>query len=197
MSMDPDAHLDPVHFATADEFGAWLAENHDRVDVLWVGFWKMATGRPSITWPGSVEQALCWGWIDGLRRSIDDERYAIRFTPRRADSTWSAKNLETYAELEAGGRIQPPGRAAFERRDPEKTDEYSFEQQNAELSDEFRRRFQADESAWSFFQSQPPGYRKTATWWVMSAKREATRQRRLATLIEDSAAGLRIGPLRR
>lgn len=195
--MESNEHLDPTHFATADEFRAWLAKNHDRVAVLWVGYWKKATGRPSITWSESVAQALCWGWIDGLRRSIDDERYAIRFTPRNPDSTWSAKNLATYAELEARGLIQPPGRAVFERRDPEKTNDYSFERQRAEFSDEYRRRFQADEAAWSFFQSQPPGYRKTATLWVMSAKRQDTRDRRLATLMEDSAAGLRIKQLRR
>ncbi|NIP80969.1 MAG: bacteriocin-protection protein [Gemmatimonadetes bacterium] len=195
--MEAEAHLDPTHFTTSDDFRAWLEENHARADVLWVGFWKKATGRPSITWSESVEQALCYGWIDGLRRSIDDERYAIRFTPRRPGSTWSARNLETYAELEGRGRIRPPGRAAFERRDPEKTNEYSYEREKAALSDAQLRRFRADGAAWSFFRSQPPSYRKTAIHWVVSAKREETRRRRLDTLIADSAAGLRIKPLRR
>lgn len=195
--MEPDAHLDATHFTTAAEFRAWLASNHDHTDVLWVGFWKKATGRPSITWPEAVEQALCYGWIDGVRRSIDDERYANRFTPRRPGSIWSARNLATYAELDRRGEIAAPGRAAFERRDPEKTNRYSFERERAELSGEYRRLLEADEAAWTFFRSQPPSYRKTATHWVMSAKREETRRRRLATLIADSAAGLRIKPLRR
>lgn len=195
--MDPDAHLDATHFTTPAEFRAWLASNHDRADVLWVGFWKKATGRPSITWSEAVEQALCYGWIDGVRRSIDDERYANRFTPRRPGSIWSARNLATYAELDRRGEIAAPGRAVFERRDPEKTNRYSFERERAELSEEYRRLLEANEAAWTFFRSQPPSYRKTATHWVMSAKREETRRRRLATLIADSAAGLRIKPLRR
>ena len=195
--IDPEGHLKATYFATPAAFRAWLAEKHDREDVLWVGYWKKATGRPSITWPESVEQALCYGWIDGLRRSIDDERYAIRFTPRREGSTWSARNLETYADLDGRGEIEAPGRAAFERRDPENTNRYSFERERVELADEYRRLLEADEAAWAFFQSQPPSYRKPAVHWVMSAKRESTRRRRLEALIEDSAAGLRIKPLRR
>jgi uncharacterized protein YdeI (YjbR/CyaY-like superfamily) len=195
--MEPDAHLDPTHFETPQEFGAWLSKNHDQVEVLWVGFWKKATGKPSITWPESVEEALCYGWIDGLRRSVDDRRYAIRFTPRRPDSNWSAKNLETYAKLDAAGRIEPPGRAAYQRKDPNRTDQDSSDAEEARFSEGFEGRFKENEEAWAFFSSQPPGYRKTVTHWVMSAKREATRERRLATLIQDSAAGLRIKELRR
>lgn len=195
--MHPEAHLQATHFTTPEAFRAWLAEHHGEEDVLWVGYWKKASGRPSLTWPESVEQALCFGWIDGLRRSIDDERYAIRFTPRRAGSTWSARNLETYAALEARGLIEPAGRSAYEGRDPEKTGVYSFERESVELSAAFRARFRANEAAWAFFQSQPPSYRTPATWWVMSAKREETRERRLATLIEDSSAGQRIRQLRR
>ena len=195
--MEPDAHLNPTHFETPDAFREWLEENHDRKEVLWVGFWKKSTGRPSITWPESVEVALCFGWIDGLRRSVDEERYAIRFTPRRPGSIWSARNLEVYAELEAAGRVAAPGRAAYEVRDPEKTNRYSFEREEAELDEAFERRFRENPEAWSFFRSQPPGYRKITIHWVMSAKREDTRERRLKTLIEDSAAGLKIKELRR
>jgi uncharacterized protein YdeI (YjbR/CyaY-like superfamily) len=187
----------PTHFETPAAFRAWLEVNHDRMDELWVGFWKKATGRPSITWPESVEQALCFGWIDGIRRSVSDEAYAIRFTPRRRGSTWSAVNLKTYAQLEERGLMTSPGRAAYERRDPGKTDRYSFERENVKLDAGLQARLEANGEAWSFFRAQPPGYRKTVTWWMMSAKRKETRERRLDTLIEDSAAGLRIKGLRR
>ncbi|MGK7313137.1 MAG: YdeI/OmpD-associated family protein [Candidatus Longimicrobiales bacterium M2_2A_002] len=186
-----------VFFETQADFGAWLAEHHDSVDVQWVGFWKKATGKPSITWPESVEQAICWGWIDGLRRSIDDEAYMIRFTPRRPDSHWSRKNVETYRRLEEEGRIEASGRAAWEARDPENTGRASYERERAELSDGLRAMLDAVPEAAAWFDDQPPGYRKTATWWVVSAKREETRTRRMKQLVEDSAAGRKIKPLRR
>jgi uncharacterized protein YdeI (YjbR/CyaY-like superfamily) len=191
---DPDA----TFFATPDEFRAWLAGHHDRTDVLWVGFWKKATGKPSITWEESVSEALCWGWIDGLRRSIDDEAYRIRFTPRRPGSHWSRKNVETYQALDAEGRIEAPGRAAWEARDPDRTAKASYERERpAVLPPEYRGRLEADPDAAAWFADQPPGYRRTVIHWITSAKREETRQRRLAQLIEDSAAGRRIKPLRR
>lgn len=197
MPVSPDGHLEATYFESPDAFRAWLAEHHDGLDVLWVGFWKKATGRPSLTWTESVEQALCFGWIDGVRRSVDDERYAIRFTPRRPGSNWSARNLDMYAALDDAGLIEPPGRAAYDARDPERTDRYRFEREQVSFSDEQLARFRAEPAAWSYFQAQPPSYRKTATWWVVSAKREDTRERRLTALIEDSAAGLRVKPLRR
>ena len=188
---------EPIFFETPDHFRAWLAGNHDSRNVQWVGFWKKATGKASITWPESVEQALCFGWIDGLRRSIDDEAYKIRFTPRRADSHWSRKNVETYRRLEEAGLIEEPGRAAWEAKDPDKVARASPERGEAEFSDELRALLDADPGAAAWFDSQPPGYRKTATWWVVSAKREETRLRRMKQLVEDSAAGRKIKPLRR
>ncbi len=188
---------EPIFFETPEDFRAWLAENHDSADVQWVGLWKKATGKPSITWPESVEQALCYGWIDGLRRSIDDEAYMIRFTPRRPDSHWSRRNVETYRRLEAEGLIEPPGRAAWEAKDPDKVGQAAHEQENPELSDELRALLDAEPEAAAWFDAQPPGYRKSATWWVVSAKREDTRQRRMKQLVEDSAAGRKIKPLRR
>lgn len=187
----------PIFFETPADFRAWLGEHHDSVEVQWVGFWKKATGRPSITWPESVAQALCFGWIDGLRRSIDDEAYMIRFTPRRPDSHWSRKNVETYRELEERGLVEPAGRAAWEARDPENTARASYERERAELSAEQRAMLDANPEAAAWFDAQPEGYRKTATWWVVSAKQKATRERRMTQLIKDSAAGRKIKPLRR
>lgn len=186
-----------MYFESSAAFRAWLREQHAREAELWVGFHKKATGRPSLTWNESVDQALAYGWIDGVRRSVDAERYAIRFTPRRPKGIWSAKNLQRYAELEARGRIEPAGRAAFEARDAEKTQRYSFERENVRFDESQQREFRKHPKAWKFFQSQPPSYRKPATWWVVSAKREATRAKRLATLIADSEAGCRIALLRR
>lgn len=187
----------PIFFETPEDFRAWLAANHDSVDVQWVGLWKKATGKPSITWPEAVEQALCYGWIDGLRKSIDDEAYEIRFTPRRPGSHWSRKNVATYLRLEDAGLIEAPGRAAWEQRDPENTGRASYERENAKFSDELRAMLDAHPDASAWFDDQAPGYRKTATWWVVSAKREKTRRRRMKQLVEDSAAGRKIKPLRR
>ncbi|MDH3207886.1 MAG: YdeI/OmpD-associated family protein [Gemmatimonadota bacterium] len=184
-------------FPTPHDFRNWLAEHHDQADELWVGYYKKATGRPSMTWPESVDEALCYGWIDGLRRSIDEASYQIRFTPRRRGSHWSRVNLERVTVLTAEGRVTPAGLAVYEAREPEKAGRYSFEQAKAKLSSEQRTAFKANGAAWAFWTAQPPGYRKQATWWVVSAKREETRARRLGTLIQDSANGLRIKQLRR
>ena len=186
----------PRFFATPQELRTWLEEHHETADELWVGLYKKGSGRPSVTWPEVVDEALCFGWIDGVRRSIDDERYANRLTPRRPNSNWSAVNVRRVGELTKEGRIRPAGLEAFERRRVDKTAVYSYEQRHeAKLDPAFARRFRSKRKAWDWFQAQPNGYRTTAVYWVMSAKRPETRERRLATLIEDSANGRRIGPL--
>lgn len=169
-------------FPTPSDFRRWLAEHHDDVDELWVGYYKKGTGKPSMTWPESVDEALCYGWIDGLRRSIDEDSYQIRFTPRRKGSHWSRVNLGRVAALIDEGRMTPKGLAAYQARDPEKCEQYSFERDEPRLSDEQVAMFEAHPEAWRFWSAQPPGYKKQATWWVNSAKREETRSRRLATL---------------
>jgi uncharacterized protein YdeI (YjbR/CyaY-like superfamily) len=189
--------MEATFFETPADFRRWLAANHDARAELWVGYYKKATGKPSITWEESVDEALCFGWIDGIRRSIDDQAYKNRFTPRRRGSHWSRVNLERVAALMAEGRMEPAGMAAYDARDPEKSGLYSFERDRARLSCEQEKAFKARREAWAFWKEQPPGYRKQATWWVVSAKRDETRARRLATLIEDSANGLRIRQLRR
>jgi uncharacterized protein YdeI (YjbR/CyaY-like superfamily) len=181
--------MEPTFFATPDEFRAWLETHHDSETELLVGFHKKGSGRPSITWPQSVDQALCFGWIDGVRRRIDDATYSIRFTPRKARSNWSAINVKRVAELTGQGLMRPAGIAAFERRSDDKTAIYAYEQRMAATLDpEQERRFRADAQAWAWFQAQPPSYRRTATYWVVSAKKQETRQRRLERLIADSAA---------
>jgi uncharacterized protein YdeI (YjbR/CyaY-like superfamily) len=186
----------PAFYATSEEWRAWLEAHHADAREHWVGFHKRGTGRASITWPESVDQALCFGWIDGVRKRVDDERYMIRFTPRKASSKWSRVNVARVAELERAGLMRPAGLAAFAARTEEGT--YSYEQREAAAFDpERERRFRAEEAAWAWFSAQPPWYRRTATHWVMSAKRDDTRDRRLARLIEDSAAARAVGPLRR
>jgi uncharacterized protein YdeI (YjbR/CyaY-like superfamily) len=192
--LEADVHF----FATPDKWRRWLEKNHARATEVWVGFHRKGSGTASITWPEAVDEALCFGWIDGLRKSIDETRYTNRFTPRKKGSNWSHVNIARVAALTKEGRMQPPGIAAFEARVAGKSDVYSFEQrQTATLGDDFERQFRANAKAWAFFESQAPSYRRTATFWVMSAKQEATRERRLASLIADSTAGRRVGPLRR
>lgn len=190
--------IKPTFFATPADFRTWLEEHHDKNQELWVGYYKKGTGKPSITWPESVDEALCFGWIDGLRKRVDEESYMIRFTPRRATSTWSAVNIKRGEELIALGRMRPPGRKAFEKRTAEKSGTYAYEQkENAKLDAIQVQQFRANPQAWEFFQAQAAWYRKAAIWWVVSAKKEATRQKRLTTLIEDSAQGHPIRPLTR
>lgn len=192
--MEPDGI---THFDCPDAFRDWLKRYHSERDELWVGFWKKSSGRPSITWPESVDEALCFGWIDSLRKRVDDEAYTIRFTPRRSRSTWSLRNLARYEALEAGGRIEPAGAKAYRKRREENSGVYSFEQEaQATLSDDYLARLQSDAAAWADWQSRPLGYRKQVTHWIMSAKRESTRERRLEALIEDSVAGREVKPLR-
>ncbi len=190
--------MNPTFFATPDAWRAWLARHHATTEELWVGFYKRGTGQPSITWPESVDHALCYGWIDGVRKSLGRESYTIRFTPRRPGSTWSKVNLKRVGELEALGLMQPAGRAAHEVRTSAKSGIYAYEQRaQAWLAPEQERDFKRNRKAWTYFQAEAPWYRRTATYWVVSAKREETRAKRLATLITDSAAGRRIGTLAR
>jgi uncharacterized protein YdeI (YjbR/CyaY-like superfamily) len=190
--------MEPTFFETPEQFRAWLHAHHQVEKELWVGFHKVGSGRPSITWPQSVDEALCVGWIDGVRKRIDDESYVIRFTPRKPGSIWSAVNIRRMGELQAEGRVLPAGLAAFEKRRDDKSAIYSYEQRkSAELPPEFEERFRSNAAAWDFFQRQPPWYRRTATHWVTSAKKPETREKRLATLIADSAAGRPIAQLDR
>jgi uncharacterized protein YdeI (YjbR/CyaY-like superfamily) len=188
--------MEPTFFATPAEFRAWLEEHHESESELLVGFHKKGSGRRSITWPESVDQALCFGWIDGVRRSLGDDAYTIRFTPRKPRSNWSAINVKRMRELIDEGLVRPAGLAAFERRSDDRTAIYSYEQRKAaQLPPEYEQQLRSNPAASEFFDAQPPWYRRTAAHWVISAKREATRERRLAQLIEDSANGRRIGPL--
>jgi uncharacterized protein YdeI (YjbR/CyaY-like superfamily) len=188
----------PRFFETAAAFRAWLETHHADASELFVGFHKKESGRPSLTWPESVAEALCFGWIDGVRKRLDEASYVIRFTPRRPGSNWSAVNLAKMAELLAAGRVAPAGLAAYERRSEAKSRIYSYEQRKtATLPPELERRFRRARAAWTFFAAQPPGYRSLATFWVVSAKREETRERRLEKLVECSAAGRRLPELAR
>jgi uncharacterized protein YdeI (YjbR/CyaY-like superfamily) len=188
----------PRYFATPAAFRAWLEEHGETSTELWVGFHKKATGKPSVTWPEAVDEALCFGWIDGVRRLVDAERYVQRFTPRKARSTWSAINLARAKELIRLRRMRAVGRRVYEARD-DKRSGYSYEQQAAaaRLDDAAERQFRDDAKAWAYFQAQPAWYRRAATAWVTSAVKVETRRKRLATLIEDSHHGLPIKPLRR
>jgi uncharacterized protein YdeI (YjbR/CyaY-like superfamily) len=188
--------LKPTFFAAPQEFRAWLEENHETTTELLVGFHKKGSGKPSITWPESVEQALCFGWIDGVRRSLGDESYTIRFTPRKPSSTWSRVNLDKIEELKRRGLMLPAGLRAYDERREGKMGIYSYEQREAaELPAEYEERLRGDSAAWEFWTSRPPSYRKAAVWWVVSAKREETRQRRLASLIQHSQSGRTVPPL--
>lgn len=190
--------MKPRFFSTPAEFRAWLEEHHADALELWVGFHRKSSGVRSITWPEAVDEALCFGWIDGIRKSIDETRYANRFTPRRRRSNWSAVNVSRVGELTRMGRMRPPGLEAFEARSEDRSGTYSYEQRHdAKFETAQERQFRANKKAWDFFQSRPPGYRQTAVWWVVSAKKDETRMRRLATLIEDSEQGRTIGPLTR
>ncbi len=183
-----------LYFATPSDWRKWLEENHERVSHQLVGFYKKGTGEPSITWPESVDQALCYGWIDGVRKGIDEERYMIRFTPRKATSIWSAVNIARVAELTEQGFMLPGGLAAFEKRKQEKSVIYSHEQKDmiVELDPASDTQLRANERAWYFFQNQSLTYRKAVIWWIKSAKREDTKQKRLANMIEHSEQGKRL-----
>jgi uncharacterized protein YdeI (YjbR/CyaY-like superfamily) len=182
----------PRFFAKPDAFRAWLEKNHETKKELLVGFYKKDSGKPSITWPESVDEALCFGWIDGIRRTIDESSYSIRFTPRNPKSKWSAVNIKRVGELTKLGRMKPAGLAVFERRDASQKDGYSYERREAQLDAAMEKQFRANRKAWTFWEAQPPGYRRLLSWWVISAKRDETRAKRLERLIAQSAAGKRI-----
>jgi uncharacterized protein YdeI (YjbR/CyaY-like superfamily) len=187
-----------VFFADAAELRAWFVEHHADAAELVVGYYKKHTGKPSVQHTEAIEQALCFGWIDSVGRRIDDERYQVRFTPRRKGSVWSAVNVAKVAELTAAGLMHPAGLQAFESRKPERVAVYSYEQPaDAVLDEQQLARFQGEETAWQWFSAQPASYRRAAVHWVVSAKREDTRQRRLTQLITDSAAGRTVPPLTR
>jgi uncharacterized protein YdeI (YjbR/CyaY-like superfamily) len=188
--------MDPIFFASPAAFRAWLEKHHASEREVLVGFHKKATGKPTMTWSESVDEALCFGWIDGVRRGAGADAYTIRFTPRKPASTWSKVNVAKVEALTKAGRMRPAGVAAFERRTAERTGIYSFESENHGLG-AYEAELRANKKAWAWFEKQPPGYQRTAAHWVTSAKKEETRRSRLATLIADAAAGRKIKPLRR
>ena len=184
--------MPPTFFATPAELRRWFAENHATARELHVGFYKKDSGDPSITWPESVDEALCVGWIDGVRRRLDDRSYTVRFTPRKKGSIWSAVNVARVAVLTAENRMQPAGLAAFAARQENRSGIYSYEQRQAHLDPAHETVFKTHPDAWTFFQSQPPGYRKLVVWKIVSAKQEATRRKRLTQLIAACARGQRL-----
>jgi uncharacterized protein YdeI (YjbR/CyaY-like superfamily) len=190
--------IEPTFFETPAGFRAWLEANHDSAAEFWVGFYKKSTGLPSITWPQAVDQALCFGWIDGIRKSHAANSYKIRFTPRRARSTWSAVNIRRVGELQTLGLMQAAGLKAFAERTEANSAIHSYEQKDeAKLDAVFEAQLRANKPAWTFFQAQAAGYRRAAIRWVMSARQAATQQKRLAQLIDDSAHERTIPPLTR
>lgn len=184
--------MKPRFFKTPSAFRTWLVANHNRSKELWVGFYKKASGKPSITWPESVDEALCLGWIDGVRKTIDGESYMIRFSPRKPESIWSAVNIRNVERLTKEKRMQPVGLKAFAARKEYRSGIYAYEQRPAELVEPYASQFHRNKAAWKFFQAQPPYYRKTLTWWIVSAKQEETRLSRLKKLIETSAKQQRL-----
>jgi|SRR5271165_1648379 len=187
--------MKPTFFTSQSAFRRWLAQHHSEVRELWVGFYRKESGRGGITYPEALDEALCFGWIDGLRKAVDDFSYTIRFTARKTDSIWSEVNTKRVDELIKLGRMQEPGLAAFNARDLKRSRQYSYERNNARLDAAHEERFKTNARAWEFFRSQAPWYQRTTAWWVVSARREETRLKRLATLIEDSEKGRRIGLL--
>ncbi len=187
----------PTFFPAPADFRAWLEEHHATTDHLWVGYYKKATNKPSVTWEDTVDEALCYGWIDGIRKSRDDESYVIRFTPRKSRSVWSQRNIDLVGRLTSEGRMNAAGLAAFVFKDVHPDSGYATAKLDGVLTDRMVTRFKETAGAWGFYQEQLPSYRRRAARWVTSAKREGTRKRRLATLIDDSGNRLRIKQLRR
>lgn len=187
--------MKPRFFSTPAQFRQWLERNHDRETELLVGFHKKASGKKSVTYNEALEEALCFGWIDGVRRNLDETSYTIRFTPRKPRSIWSNVNVNHVERLIKEGRMHAAGLEAYARRDPKLTGIYAFENRPKELAPEYEKQFRANKAAWEFFGKYPPGIKRTVIFWVMSAKKEETRIRRLQQLIENSAKGVRMGVL--
>jgi uncharacterized protein YdeI (YjbR/CyaY-like superfamily) len=181
--------MTPVFFTQQAHFREWLIKNHQKETALVVGFYKVGSGKECMSWSQSVDEALCFGWIDGVRHSIDDECYQIRFTPRKATSIWSAVNIAKIEQLTKKGLMQPAGIASFEKRKESRSKIYSHEIENTSFSTAFIKQFEANKKAWAYFQSLAPSYKKTSTNWVMSAKQDSTKLKRLSQLIADSEAG--------
>jgi len=180
------------YFKSANDFRGWLEKNHATTQELWVGYYKRSSQQPSMTWPESVDEALRFGWIDGIRKSVDDLRYTIRFTPRRRGSIWSAVNIKRARELTDKGLMTPPGMAAFDARKQNRSGIYSYEQRSSSLDGSYEKMLRQNKTAWDFFYAQPPSYRKAVGWWIVSAKQEATRLKRLQKLVEESASRKRL-----
>ena len=179
-------------FRTASQMRSWLEKHAESSTELWVGFYKKDSGKPSLTWPESVGEALCFGWIDGVRKSIDDTSYMIRFSPRKATSIWSEVNIKIAQSLIEQERMRPVGLKAFQARRVNKSGIYSYEQRSDSLPEAYERLFKRNKNAWDYFQAQAPSYQKAACWWIVSAKQEKTRLSRLEKLIDDSATGRRL-----
>ncbi|MDQ3877324.1 MAG: YdeI/OmpD-associated family protein [Actinomycetota bacterium] len=179
--------MKPRYFKSGEEMRRWLTANHENAAELWVGFYKKSADNKGVSWSEAVDQALCFGWIDGVRKGIDDHRFTIRFTRRKPGSIWSAVNIAKAEDLSSKGLMEPAGLAAFERRDDKRSKVYSYEQKQTSFDTEQEKHFRAEKEAWDFFNEQAPSYRRTATWWVISAKRPETRDRRLEKLIAASA----------
>ncbi len=184
--------MPPKFFPTQEDFRQWLEENHAKETELLVGFYKIETKKPSMSWSQSVDQALCFGWIDGVRRTIDNESYSIRFTPRRATSIWSTVNINKIAELTQKGLMQAAGLAAFAKKQEHKSNIYAYEKAPILLDEVYEKQFKENTQAWDFFQKQAPSYKKVIIHWIMSAKQEATKISRLEKLITESEAGRRV-----
>jgi uncharacterized protein YdeI (YjbR/CyaY-like superfamily) len=187
--------MKPKFFATREKFREWLEKNHASATELEVGFYKKSSGKKGMTYAEALDEALCFGWIDGVLRGLDETSYQQRFTPRRARSIWSLVNIKHVERLKKEGRMHAAGLRAYEQRDPKRTGVYSFENSPRELSAEYEKEFRKHKGAWEFFQTYPPYLKKTVSYWVMSAKKEETRLARLRRLIESSAKGERIGVL--
>jgi uncharacterized protein YdeI (YjbR/CyaY-like superfamily) len=187
--MTQPANQSDIYFPSVEDFRTWLVDNHATVQEQWVGFFKKESGKPSITYPESVDEALCFGWIDGLRQKIDDEAYRVRFTPRKPGSTWSTVNIKRVEELTALGRMLPSGLAAFELRKEKAFGEFTYDNRSPEMPEPYAGLLEQNTAAWAYYQAQPPSYRKVVNWYVVAAKKEETRLKRLAELIDCCAAG--------
>ena len=181
------------YFGSAAEFRKWLEANHDKAAELWLGVYRKSANKKGMTYQEALDEALCFGWIDGVRKSVDDESFTQRFSPRKRTSTWSHVNVNRVQELIRLGRMAVPGLAAFEARDDRKTGRYSYEQSGSPLDAVLEKRFRANRKAWKFFQAQPPYYQRTMKWFIMSARQEATRMKRLGILIDHCERGERVG----